>query len=106
MAYEVLVDPKVVEDLDEIVGYISNELGSPQAALNILDAFDELVGRLEHMPLSYPLSHDKRLSSLGSRRALVGRYLVLFRVREDDGAAGTVWISYIFHEAQDYQRLV
>ena len=45
MAYEVVIDPGVVALLDEAVGYVMEVLGSPGAAADMLDSFDELIGR-------------------------------------------------------------
>ncbi len=106
MAYEVLVDPVALDRVDEIVGYVSEVLGSPSAALGILDGFDELVAKLELMPLSYPRAHDERLAARGYRRALVGNYVILFRVDESAEQEGTVYVTNVFHGSQDYPRLV
>ena len=106
MAYEVVIDPGVVARLDEAVGYVMEVLGSPGAAADMLDGFDELIGRLEQNPLSYPLAQDERLQARGYRRALIGKYLVLFRVWEDGEHKGTVWVTNLFHGSQNYQGLV
>ena len=106
MAYEVIVDPGVIERLDEVVGYVSEVLDSPMAAAGILDGFDELVEKLEQSPLSYPLAQDKRLQARGYRRALVGKYVVLFRVWEGAEHEGTVWVTNFFLGSQNYQGLV
>lgn len=106
MAYEVVLDPGVVERLDEVASYVSEVLGSPAAAASILDGFDELVDRLEQSPLSYPLAQDEHLQARGYRRALIGKYVVLFRVWESGEREGTVWMTNLFHGSQNYQRLV
>ncbi|MDO4798180.1 MAG: type II toxin-antitoxin system RelE/ParE family toxin [Coriobacteriales bacterium] len=106
MAYEVVIDPGVAARLDEAVGYVMEVLGSPGAAAGILDGFDELIGRLEQSPLSYPLAQDERLQVRGYRRALIGKYIVLFRVWEDGEHEGTVWVTNLFHGSQNYQGLV
>ena len=106
MAYEVVVDSVVVERLDEAVGYVCEVLGTPVAAAGILDGFEELVGKLEQSPLSYPRARDDRLQAHGYRRALVGKYVVLFRVWESGEREGTVWVTNLFHGSQNYQELV
>ena len=106
MAYEVIVDSVVAERLDEAITYVSEALGAPMAAAGILDGFDELVGKLEQSPFSYPRARDDRLRARGYRRALVGKYVVLFRVRESGDREGTVWVTNLFHGSQNYQELV
>lgn len=106
MAYEVVIDPDAVARVDEIVGYISEVLGSPGAALSFLDAFEDLIGKLELLPLSYPHPLDARLSARGYRKALAGNYVVLFRVHESGEREGVVYVTNVFHGTQDYQGLV
>ncbi len=106
MAYEVLLDPSVVERADEIVDYLSCVLASPSAATTFLDGLDELVGRLETLPFSYPHPRDAVLSQRGYRKALVGRYIVLFRVEESFKGSGIVYVTNIFHGSQNYQDLL
>ena len=106
MAYEVIVDPVVAERLDEAVTYVSEVLGAPMAAADILDGFDELVGKLEQNPHSYPRARDDRLRARGYRRPLVGKYVVLFRVWESGDREGTIWVTNLFHGSQNYQELV
>lgn len=106
MAYEVVFDPLVVDKVDEIVGYISEVLASPNTATSFLDGFDELVGNLEELPLAYPFAQDPRLAARGYRRALVGNYLVLFRVDETDERSGVVLVTNVFHGSQNYRELL
>lgn len=106
MAFDVVLDPKVVDRVDEIVDYLSNALSSPAAASNFLDGLDELVTNLESLPLSYPFSLDARLAARGYRKALIGNYVLLFRVVEAGERNGTVYVTNLFHGSQDYQGLV
>ena len=106
MAYDVILDPKVVDRIDEVADYLTNVLSSPTAASNFLDGLDELVTTLESLPLSYPYSLDARLAARGYRKALVGNYVLLFRVAEAGERSGTVYVTNLFHGPQDYQGLV
>ena len=106
MAYDVIIDPKVVDRIDEIVDYLANTLFTPAAAGNFLDGLDGLVTNLESFPLSYPHSLDNRLAARGYRKALIGNYVLLFRVLESGERSGTVFVTNLFHGSQDYQGLV
>ena len=106
MAYDVILDPKVVDRIDEIVDYLTDVLSSPAAASNLLDGLDELITNLESLPLSYPNSLDARLAARGYQKALVGNYVLLFRVVEAGERSGTVYVTNLFHGSQDYQGLV
>lgn len=106
MTYEVVLDLGVVDKVDEVVGYISAVLASPMAATAYLGGFEELVDKLERLPLSYPHAQDARLAARGYRRALVGNYVVLFRVSEAADGTGTVYVTNVFHGSQNYQELL
>ena len=106
MAYNGVLDPQVVVRVDEVVGYLVNELASPGAAANFLDGLDGVVEHLESFPLSYPHPTDGRLATRGYRKALVGNYVLLFRVEETSRGNGVVYVTNLFHGSQSYQGLV
>ena len=49
----------------------------------------------------YPLVRDARLARGGYRKAALGNYLALYLEKD-----GTVYIARVFHQSQDYARLV
>lgn len=106
MAYEVVFDPQVVVRVDEVAGYLADELASPTAAANFLDGIDEAVERLETFPLSYPRPIDGRLAARDYRKVFVGNYVLLFRVEETGEGDGVVYVTNLFHGSQNYQGLV
>ena len=106
MAYDVIVDPRVADRVDEIVGYFADALSSPAAACNFLNGLDEAIANLESFPLSYPQALDSRLAARGYRKALVGNYVLLFRVLEAGERGGTVFVTNLFHGSQDWPGLV
>lgn len=106
MAYEVILDPEVAIQLDEVVDYLSTKLSSPAAAANFLDRFDEFIERLETLPYSFPQPTDRRLRNRDYRKAMVGNYLVLFKVIDDGEQSGTVHVTNLFHGSQNYQAMI
>ena len=106
MAYEVVFDPQVVARVDEVTGYLVNEFASPTAAANFLDGLDEVVERLESLPFSYSRPIDGRLAARDYRKALVGNYVLLFRVDETSEGSGVVYVTNLFHGSQNHQGLV
>ncbi|MGI6648985.1 MAG: type II toxin-antitoxin system RelE/ParE family toxin [Bacillota bacterium] len=75
--YKLLIFPLAKQDLQEIVGELSQ-----QAALKLYDDIIESIGSLEHMPLRYPLIKDPLLRAKGYRVMVVHRYLVFYIVKE------------------------
>lgn len=106
VAYKVIFDPQVVVRVDEVAGYLADELASPGAAANFLDGLDGVVEHLESFPLPYPHPVDRRLAARGYGKALVGNYVLLFRVEETSEGNGVVYVTNLFHGSQSYQGLV
>lgn len=71
-----------LEDLRNIVDYITDTLKAPQAAMDLLNAFDKAISRIAQFPYSckvYPPSHDLA----NEYRILpVENYLVFYVVKE------------------------
>lgn len=95
MTYEVILGPLVVSRIDEITSYMCDVLDSPSAASAFMDSLDSLVATLETFPLSYPRPLDARLEARGYRKALVGKYVVLFRVDSSEEGAGKVYVTKV-----------
>lgn len=71
-----------LEDLRDIAGYTTDTLKAPKAAIDLLDALDESISRLEHFPYSckvYPPSKDLESEY---RLLPVKNYLVFYVVKE------------------------
>ena len=101
MACSVHVAQEAENDLVAIVDYLCNTLFSPTAADELLGAYETFIDVVEGYPQAYPLSADRHLASLGYRKAQLKSYVALYRI-DGDG----VVISRIFHQSQDYARLV
>ena len=101
MAYRRRILPRAESELKEIVSYLCEVLGSPGAARSFLDDFMGQVDALCEHPFMRPLSHLPELAALGYRSAPVGNYLFLYRVTDD-----WVVVAHVFHQSQDYARLV
>ena len=88
-------------DLEEIGDYIAMELGSPKAALNIVNSIQDAIDRLEYAPqIGSPLS--ARYENVGDYRYLVCRnYLIFFREQ-----ANEVYVDRILYGKRDYLRIL
>jgi len=103
MAYEVLVSEAAGRDTDDILMYLIEELGSKKAATDFIDALDEKYAILEEHPYVFELSRNERLAIIGYHRFVVGSYVVLYLVNEDQQ---NVVIARIFHGRREYERLL
>ena len=101
MALNVLVAASAEAALAEACAYIGKVLCEPSAVDTLLDKFDEFVAAVADLPDMYPLCGEQRLTAKGIRKALIGGYVTLY---VHDGQ--TVTVVALFHQTQDYAKLV
>lgn len=97
--YELLDGAK--EELGSIVGYLLAVSDGPSAANSFIDEFEKQMGLICDNPMIYGLSRMPELAALGYRTVLVKNYIALYFYRDD-----SVFVAHIFHQRQDYARLV
>lgn len=88
-----------LEEIDSIVAGLT--LRSPKAAKRFLDSLDEQLDRLASGTLSCGMCRIGKLAHLGYRSALFDNYLFLYYIEADD-----LVVAHVFHQRQDYARLV
>ena len=101
--YRVLVTELAGKDLDAIVEYIAVQLSSPVAAGELLDEVDECYSHLRSNPFIFAKSDDARLEKEGYRKALIGNYILFFKVFEEEKK---VIVYRIVFGARDYRKLL
>lgn len=99
MAYNVRIQPSALIELDEIVSYLM--AFGPHTAQSFLDNWEAMLDELRDGIAEHALSKFEVLAKLGYRTAFVKNYIVLFFKEED-----TLTVAHIFHQSQDYARLV
>lgn len=88
-------------DYESIVHYLAEALGNPAAAVRFMDEFDRVIGLTCAYPDMHALSSLPELADLGYRPMRIMNYIALYKVVD-----GTVVVAHIFHERQDYARMV
>ena len=101
MGYKSVILEGAQEDLEGIVAYLHALTGGSSAALEFIEEFNRQTELVCENPELYGLSRMPELSALGYRTAFVKSYVMLYFVRND-----TVVIAHLFHQRQDYARLV
>lgn len=101
MLYKVVETPEVKRDLLEALDYIELVLDSPSGAATLASSYINVLENLKHFTNMYPAAREPRLRRLAYRKAQAESYLVLYRMTER-----TVYISHLFHQSQDYTKLV
>ena len=97
-AYEVRFLQEALDDLEEIVLYISQD--SRTAALRMHDTIIEKANDLTVFPKRGRLVPDKKMSAAGYRMLGIAPYIAFYRVIDRN-----VYIYRVFHGATNYPTL-
>lgn len=89
------------DDYRRIIEYLLDVKKSPRAALDFMNEFDRQLELACENPLLHALSRMPELASLGYRPLLVNKYVALYFYRDEQ-----VVVAHIFHQKQDYGRIV
>ena len=89
------------QDLEGIVNYMAGELANLIAARAFLDKLEDCYALLKTKPKIYSECDDSYLRGKGYRKALIGNYLLIFRIEE---RTKRVYIIRFFYGGQDYMR--
>ncbi|MDL2220319.1 type II toxin-antitoxin system RelE/ParE family toxin [Eubacteriales bacterium OttesenSCG-928-N14] len=101
--YRVLITKEANEDIEDIVRYISRHLNNPDAAMDLLDAIEEIYANIARTPLMYALCDDTRLRQREYRKIPVKNHVIVYRVVED---TALVIILRAFYGGMDYMKLL
>ena len=103
MAYDVLWTPDARHDVDLIVSYLTETLGTPASAAKLLDGIELLVQTLKTYPDAHEFVRDELLAARGYRKAIIGSYLVLYLV---DAQHNEFVITNVVYGSRDYVRFI
>ncbi len=101
MACELVLSKTAAKEYRQIVNYLARVLKNPQAAKGFMEEFEQQTQRIRENPEIFAVSRIKELAALGYRTFLVNSYIGVYRLSE-----GKVFIAHIFHQSQDYARLI
>lgn len=98
MMYRIKLTPNAVEQIGSVVGYISNELHSPETALRWSDLLKSEIAKLSEMPARFRLFDTDPWRSLGIHVLPVKNFIVYFWINEEEQA---VWITAVVYQRRD-----
>ena len=103
MQYKVEMSDLANKQYDKFVDYIYNILMNPQAAVNLMQDFDDTIKILEGLADSLGYCNSERLRKLGFHKVHLQRhkYLLVYRIKGE-----TVIIEGMYHELQDYENAI
>ena len=98
MEYQVKLTDYAVEQLQEIVSYISNVLQSPETARQWLERVKLEISSLRTMPNRYPLTPEEPWRSEGIHKMPVENFLVYYCINESQRI---VWVTVVVYGRRD-----
>ena len=103
MQYKVEVSDLANRQYDKFVDYIYNVLINPQAAVNLMQDFDDTIKILEGQAESLRYCNSEHLRKLRFHKVHFQRhkYLLVYRIKDK-----TVIIEGMYHELQDYENAI
>ena len=96
--YKIILTDTAKLDLEEIYEYINKKLKEHNLALKITSKIEKNILSLENNPYRYMEVKIKR-HNIPYRRLIVGKYIVLYRIKEE---YKEVIISSIIYGKSDY----
>ncbi len=99
MTCKVCIQPTAERELEAIVAYLA--AFGPATASAFLDDWESMLASLRDGVIEFRLSRFLPLARLGYHSVLVGSYVVLY-FKEGE----SVVIAHVFHQSQDYARIV
>ena len=91
------------DQLTDIVSYIADDTGSPEAALDVLDRIEKDILRLGDFPDSGSIPRIILLLRRGFKVLVTLRWLVFHKV---DHSAETVTLYAIVDHKQEYEHMI
>lgn len=101
MGYSVTILKSAQREYESIVSYLSLTLGNRQAAKRFTAEFKREVDLVSVNPLIRGLSSIPEVAALGYRSCPVNQYVFLYKMK-----GSKVEVAHIFHQSQDYARLL
>ena len=98
MTYNVVILKSARYEYESIVGYLAQILKNSRAAGNFVAEFEY---QLREQPLLSPLTHMQELEARNYQSFPVNNYVCLYKFEHE-----TIYIAHIFHQSQDYARLI
>ena len=91
------------KDLDEIFSYITGNLSSPVAAVDLIDKIENESKRLISFPLSGAVPRDDTLVKKGYRMLIIDNFIAFYIVDEENKL---VKIMRIVYGKRNYLKLL
>ena len=97
--YKLAVMPAAIADQQETIEYIATQLQNPIAATKLVDEIEKCYQTLEENPYLHALCTDHTLATMGYRKAIIKKYVMLYKI---DDIRNTVHIMRFVYGPSNY----
>ena len=101
--YDIVYLPIARQDITEILLYISDHLKVPNAAMELLQAFDESISLLKEFPYAHRVYRPVRPMEEEYRLLPVKNYIVFYVVQEHEKR---IEIKRVLYARMDLTRII
>ena len=99
--YEVVILETAESEIESIVSYMANILKNPQAAANFMDELDRQFKLIKSKSDVFAVSALPELAAKNYHVSFVNNHIMLYAVRKE-----RIYITHVFHQTQEYAKLV
>ena len=92
--YKVMINPRVIRELDNIYEYIANQKLALENAKGQVDRIKKAVLSLDTFPQSHQERSEGRYAGKSYRQLLIDNYIAIFRIDEPHKTVYVVTIQY------------
>ena len=92
--YEVRVTRQALEQIKEIVHYISNDLMAPDAAHNLLDKMKAEITKLSSLPKKHDFIDEEPWRTERVRKIVVKNFLIYYWVDDENNRVQVTAVIY------------
>lgn len=101
--YKIEITQPAVQDLQDILDYISNTLREPAAAQRIYTSIKAEILSLASMPERNRIVDDEPYAAMGVRRLFAENYVVFYVV---DKGRGSVHVLRVLYNRREWQSIL
>ena len=94
MDYKVTLTPQAIDQIHEIINYISHTLQEPEIAKHWVAFLYKEISGLNFMPSRYPLTDEEPWRTNGIRKMPVKNFLVYYLIDEESKTVSVTAVIY------------
>lgn len=92
--YDVFLNDKALEDLEDIYRYISFSINEPLVAKRIINKIKSALNELRYFPYSHQIRLEGNYSNKEYRQVMISSYIAIYKIDEANSRVNIITIQY------------